>query len=168
MWLDRLAGAQANVSGTSTPRSTSRSYSPLPRRTSSNLSPYVTSQQAGQSARSSSLSLVSNDSTTSLLASSRKPNGSGLRQTSTVYDGPDSLDILDKLLSAGTDSDDTPNQHGSSIKEEDFELEPDFGGLSLKELAELEPPEDDVVPGPTPRSQTAEDCKKHPIPMEEP
>ncbi|KAK7228732.1 hypothetical protein V2G26_000902 [Clonostachys chloroleuca] len=98
MWLDRFGGAPPNASGSSTPQSIVRSYSPLPRRTTSGgLSPYVTSQRTGSSPRSSSLSLASNDSTSSLL-SSRKPNGSALRQTSTVYDGPSPEDIIEKLL----------------------------------------------------------------------
>jgi len=140
MWLDRLAGSQANVSGTSTPQSVNRSYSPLPRRTSSALSPYVTSQRSGQSPRSSSLSLASNDSTTSLLGAGKRPNGSGLRQASTAYDGPSPVEILEKLLSPDADGDAVPSGAplGDFIRDDDLQMEPDFDGLSLKQLAEAE------------------------------
>ncbi|RDA86122.1 hypothetical protein CP532_1141 [Ophiocordyceps camponoti-leonardi (nom. inval.)] len=131
MWLDRLAGAPNTASGSSTPAS--RSYSPLPRRTSHTLSPYVTSQRAGQSPRSSSLSLVSNESSASLLSSSKRPNGSGLRQISTVSaapaDGPDPLYALEKLLGAAPD-----DEPVTLLTEQDVDFDPDFGGLSLKAL----------------------------------
>ncbi|CAG9939133.1 unnamed protein product [Clonostachys rosea f. rosea IK726] len=136
MWLDRFGGAPPNASGSSTPQSIVRSYSPLPRRTTSGgLSPYVTSQRTGSSPRSSSLSLASNDSTSSLLSSSRKPNGSALRQTSTVYDGPSPEDIIEKLLEEIQDDSDQP-QEPSFVKKEDLDLIPEFGGLSLRQLAD--------------------------------
>lgn len=144
MWLDRLAGGPASTPGPSTPQPGSRPYSPLPRRTSSTLSPYVTSQRAGQSARGSALSLVSNDSTSSLLSSSRRPNGSGLRQASTIETGPDSLEVLEKLLASLSDSASVPNQQ-SAISNEDIMRDADFGGLSLKELAASETPEPTVT-----------------------
>ena len=146
------------MSGSSTPQSASRPYSPLPRRTSSSLSPYVTSQRAGHSPRSSSLSLASNDSSTSFLSSSRKPNGSGLRQTSTVYEGPDALEILEGLLSSGVDDESGIGEHGGAIKEEDFQLDPDFGGLSLRELANSETQDNSTFSIPSPKSQSAEEC----------
>lgn len=158
MWLDRLAGGQATVSGSSTPPSASRPYSPLPRRTSSSLSPYVTSQRAGHSPRSSSLSLASNDSSTSFLSSSRKPNGSGLRQTSTVHEGPDALEILEGLLRSGDDENKNSEEHGRVIKEEDFHLDPDFGGLSLKELANPETQNNSTLSTLSSRSQSADEC----------
>lgn len=154
MWLDRLAGGPANPSGTSTPQPGSRSYSPLPRRTSSNLSPYVTSQR-GQSPRGSTLSLVSNDSSSSLLSSSRRPNGSGLRQTSTIDQGPNSLELLGKILQAFPAGDEKPSFQ-DVIREDDLDLDPNFGGLSLKELAQLEEGED--ANGVAPRSQSIEEC----------
>ncbi|KJZ78091.1 hypothetical protein HIM_02728 [Hirsutella minnesotensis 3608] len=130
MWLDRLAGGPASVSGSSTPQPGSRPYSPMPRRTSGALSPYVTSQRPGHSPRSSSLSLVSNDSSASQLSSSRRPNGSGLRQSSTHPALPDSLETLDKLLHA-----DAPEQQRGLLTEADVDFDVDFGSLSLKELA---------------------------------
>ncbi|KAL7915615.1 Sac2 family domain-containing protein [Trichoderma velutinum] len=133
MWLDRLAATQASASGPSTPQITSRHNSPLPRRTSSTLSPYITSQRQGPSPRGSSLSLVSSDSTTSLLASSRKPNGSDARQQS--GQAPDSVDILEKLLAADSEVVGKTQSRASLITQEDLTFDVDFGGLSLKELA---------------------------------
>ncbi|POR36638.1 Vacuolar protein sorting-associated protein 52 A [Tolypocladium paradoxum] len=159
MWLDRLAGGQASTSGPSTPQPGSRPYSPLPRRTSSALSPYVTSQRQGHSPRSSSLSLVSNDSSASLLSSSRRPNGSGLRQSSTIPDVPDSLETLEKLLSPhGGSGDDDAEKRTSSIVDADIEFDVDFGGLSLKDLVSSQAPED--APVGTRRPQTIQDYEK--------
>ncbi|KAM0252397.1 hypothetical protein ACHAQJ_007729 [Trichoderma viride] len=134
MWLDRLAGSQASASGLSTPQITSRHNSPLPRKTSTNLTPYVTSQRQGLSPRGSSLSLVSSDSTTSLLASSRKPNGSEARQPPAPQI-PDSVDVLEKLLAADSEIVGKAQSRTSLVTEEDLGLDVDFGGLSLKELA---------------------------------
>ncbi|OAA69035.1 Vps52 / Sac2 family protein [Cordyceps fumosorosea ARSEF 2679] len=132
MWLDRLAG-QASGSGSSTPQSVSRSYSPLPRRTSSNLSPYVTSQRQGQSPRGSSLSLISSESSASLLTSSRRPNGSSLKQSSAPVAHPtNSIETLEKLLGKAPSS---TTAGDTEILDPDFDLDFDFGGLSLKELA---------------------------------
>ncbi|KAM3535144.1 hypothetical protein MY4038_001558 [Beauveria bassiana] len=144
MWLDRLAG-QASGSGSSTPQSISRSFSPLPRRTSSNLSPYVTSQRQGPSPRGSSLSLVSSESSASLLTSSRRPNGTGLKQTSAPVAYPtDSIETLEKLL--GKISSSTPAAD-ADILDSDFDLEFDFGDLSIKELAASQ--DDTNAPPPT-------------------
>lgn len=153
MWLDRLAG-QASGSGSSTPQSVSRSYSPLPRRTSSNLSPYVTSQRQGHSPRGSSLSLVSSESSASLLASSRRPNGSGLKQSSAAVAHPtNAIEQLEKLL--GKTSGSAPAAD-SDILDSDFDLDFDFGGLSLKELAASHGDKDD--PPEAIKYQNAVDC----------
>ena len=104
----------------------------------------MTSQRPGNSPRGSSISLVSNDSNTSLLSQSRKANNtSGLRQSTTVFNGPDPTDLLEKLLTSEVE-DQSPSQ--SFITEEDLNLSPDFGGLSLKELAESETDLDDALP----------------------
>ena len=155
MWLDRLA----SQSGPPTPSSQpgSRSYSPLPVRTSSNLNPYVTSQRAGQTPRGSSTSLVSSSSTTSLLGAAKKPNGSGLKHSSSYRGGPAPEDILERLLGTKI-SDVSANGNGHlSITESDFELDFDLDGLSLTELAaadtsgsELEAPR---------RAQTIGECE---------
>ncbi|KAG9231395.1 Sac2 family-domain-containing protein [Amylocarpus encephaloides] len=139
MWLDRLSGHStpaATPSG-SPPPSTRRAYSPAPRR-SSNLAPPSTAQRPGFNPRSSSLSLTSNDSTTSLL-SFRRPNGSTLKQSATTVDTPNPLEVLNKLIHGGGQglaaTDTTEDNHESL---EDFELELDFGGLSLREIVEEE------------------------------
>lgn len=156
MWLDRLAGGPASNPGPSTPQPGNRAYSPLPRRTSSSLSPYVTSQRGGVSPRGSSLSLVSNDSSSSLLSSSRRPNGSNLRQTSTIETGPDSLEVLETLLAGfSTDSDSATKQ--KAISQDDIDFEADFGGLSLKELAASQAPEPATFN--TRKPQTAEESE---------
>lgn len=154
MWLDRLASS----SGASTPQPASRPYSPAPRRSvSNNLSPYVTSQRPGHSPRASSLSLVSNDSSTSLLSASRKPNGSSLRQTSTApADGPDPFELLDKLLSTTFGKDGNSKTAGSAITEADINWKAEFGGLSLKELASSSDTESKAIT--TRRPQTIEEC----------
>ncbi|KAJ4130031.1 Vacuolar protein sorting-associated protein 52 [Fusarium equiseti] len=137
MWLDRLAGGPATSPGPSTPQPGGRPY---PKRTSSTLSPYVTSQRPGVSPRGSSLSLVSNDSSSSLLSSARRPNGSGLRQASTIETGPDSLEVLETLLAGFSDIQDRPEKK-TAIYQDDLDFEADFGGLSLKELATSQPPD---------------------------
>ncbi|KAF5025463.1 hypothetical protein F66182_2439 [Fusarium sp. NRRL 66182] len=142
MWLDRLAGGPANNSGTSSPQPGSRPY---PKRTSSTLSPYITSQRPGISPRGSSLSLVSNDSSSSLLSSSRRPNGSNLRQTSTIETGPDSLEVLETLLAGFSTDRDHVEKQKNAINQDDISFEVDFGGLSLRELATSQPPETTIT-----------------------
>ncbi|KAK3987802.1 Sac2 family-domain-containing protein [Cladorrhinum sp. PSN332] len=156
MWLDRFAGQHA---GGVPPPSNARS-SPLPRRTSSGISPYITSQRPGVSPRGSSLSLVSNDSSaSSLLASSKRANGSALKQSTTVDDAPDPEEILARILGPlPDDGRDTSLDEDDSVKitEEDLALDFDFGGLSLRELAEGDVTELEAVE--TYRLQTVEDC----------
>ena len=106
MWLDRL-------SGHSTPSATppaSRPYSPAPPRRPSHLAPSSAAQRPGFSPRSSSLSLVSNDSTTSLLASSKRVNGSALKQSVTTGDAPDPTKVLRRLIGAGSGRADIKNE----------------------------------------------------------
>ncbi|CVL01803.1 related to SAC2 protein [Fusarium proliferatum] len=153
MWLDRLAGGPASSPGPSTPQPGGRVF---PKRTSSTLSPYVTSQRPGISPRGSSLSLVSNDSTISLLSSSRRPNGSNLRQASTIDTGSDSLEVLETLL-AGFSSDREQADKKTAINEDDINFEAVFGGLSLKELATSEPPDTITISNRKPK--TAEESE---------
>ncbi|KAF5587547.1 SAC2 [Fusarium subglutinans] len=148
MWLDRLAGGPASSPGPSTPQPGGRVY---PKRTSSTLSPYVTSQRPGIAPRGSSLSLISNDSTASLLSSSRRPNGSNLRQASTIDTGPDSLGVLETLL-AGFSSDREQADKKTAIVEDDINFAAVFGGLSLKELATSEPPDATIVSNRKPKT----------------
>ncbi|PHH77038.1 hypothetical protein CDD83_4175 [Cordyceps sp. RAO-2017] len=131
MWLDRLAGG---TSGSSTPHPVGRPYSPLPRRTPSALSPYVTSQRPGHSTRSSSLSIVSNDSFTSLLSSSRRLNISGLRHSSTPAVTCSPTGMLGRWLSGKEYSSDGSEEQTALILEADLEFNADFRGFALTEL----------------------------------
>ncbi|GKT80216.1 vps52/sac2 family protein [Colletotrichum tofieldiae] len=151
MWLDRLA-AQSNPSPSSS-QPGSRPYSPLPRRTSS--SPYVTSQRPGLTPRGSQLSLISNDSSSSLLAS-RRVNGSGLKQSQTTYDGPDSIEILGQILDTNSIAGSIANSTTATITEKDLELDFGFDGLSLRELASSDKADKDETD--SYRRQTAEEC----------
>ncbi|KAI1400775.1 Vps52-domain-containing protein [Hypoxylon fuscum] len=138
MWLDRLAGQSSSPSSS---QPGSRAYSPTPRRTPSGLGPYITSQQRpGLTPRSSSLSLASTESSaSSFLASSKRANGSTLKESRTIYTGPEPVEILEKLL--GDDKQNTlsvtklATNSVSSISPEDLQIEFDFGRLSVRELA---------------------------------
>jgi len=144
MWLDRLGHTVAG-----SPQAGSRPASPLPRRTSSTRSPYVTSQR---SARGSSQSLVSNESTNSLLASARRPNGSTLKQTTTIDDGKDAIVALEKLVGSQVENGSLEKYEGALITEDDLNLEFDFQGLSLRELVQRS-----TADG-VDKLQTAEEC----------
>jgi hypothetical protein len=169
MWLDRLSG-HSTPSGSPPPSTThSRSFSPAPRR-SGHLAPTTTGQRPGFNPRSSSLSLVSNDSTASLLASSRRANGSGLKQSITVPDTPEPFEVLEKLL--GAESTGLSGQAHPVLAENvvlngtdklDLESDLDFGGLSLHELvAEESSTAQDIH---VHRAQAIEECmyKSYPI-----
>ena len=156
MWLDRLS-SHSTPSG-SPPPPANRSYSPAPRRPS-HLAPTTAPQRPGFSPRSSSLSLVSNDSTTSLLASSRKPNGSGLRQSSTVPDVAEPLEVLEKLLGPEMKGLADPTEAIANGIVDEIDLELDFGGLSLHELVAEKLPKPETVYN----TQTAEECMSNPI-----
>ncbi|KAL0471431.1 Sac2 family domain-containing protein [Neurospora intermedia] len=135
MWLDRRPGQHP---GSAAPPPNNRSVSPLPQRTSSR-GPYLAPQRPGLNTRgSSALSLVSNDSSSSLLASAKKANGSSLRQSSTVDDAPDPEEVLARILGQFPSSNTTQQPevkpaHG--ITEDDLDFDVDFGGLTLTELA---------------------------------
>lgn len=152
MWLDRLAGQQA---GAASPQSNSRPISPLPRRTSSARVPYLTSQRGGNTPRGSSISLVSNDSSSSLLASSRRVNGSSLKRSTTAVDGPDPNEVLEALLGSVPDIPTSAEKSGTLITRDDLDLDFDFGGLSLRELAVDDRSSDSTA---VCRTQTVEEC----------
>ncbi|KAH8889785.1 Vps52-domain-containing protein [Thozetella sp. PMI_491] len=162
MWLDRM-GTQH--SGTSSPQPNSRPISPmpLPRRTSSVRGPYLTSQRPGAPQRASSLSLASNDSSSSFLAASKRANGSGLKQSTTVDDAQDPEEVLAKVLGPKPSGAATRGRQRGPISEDDLELDYDFGGLSLRELAE------DSAEGNKPvyRLQTIEDYERDKAKFEE-
>ena len=161
MWLDRLA-AHAGSPGSTTPQPGSRPYSPVPRKASGSLSPYVTSQRPGISSRGSTTSLISHDSSNSLLASSRKPNGSGLKQSLVVLDQSVPLEALARVLDDGDQAEgQIEAEPRFSVVEADLELDFEFGGLSLKDLAtsQVTNQTDDA----SRRFHTSEDCPCHPV-----
>jgi hypothetical protein len=137
MWIDRLA-SQSGPTSSSQP--SSRPYSPLPGRTSGGISPYVTSQRSGQTPRGSATSLVSSDSTTSLLGTaSRKPSGSALRYSVSYNESPPGEGILGKLLGADPKTFDTHGHTLHSITESDLDLGSDLGSLSLEDFVASDP-----------------------------
>jgi len=150
MWLDRLSGHS-----TPPPPPHNRSYSPLPRR-SSHLAPPTASKRPGFSPQSSTLSLVSNDSTTSLLGSSKKTNGSGLKQSTVIDDYPEPLEVLQKLLRAESKDSDIKDVSGNGTGDLNLEEDLDFSGLSLRELAKSQQSESDDIHSHVP--QTLEEC----------
>ncbi|KAL2147841.1 hypothetical protein VTI28DRAFT_5613 [Corynascus sepedonium] len=163
MWLDRFAGPHPG-SNPSPPNSQSRTHSPLPRRTSSARGPYLTSQRPGLSPRGSSLSLASSDSSSSLLSASKRTNGSALRQSTTVDTGPDPEEILVRILGPLPDTAAPEENVTRPITEEDIELDFDFGGFSLRELAT-----DDTsrLTADTYKPQTVEDFERDKAKFEE-
>lgn len=137
------------------------SYSSAPRRPS-HLGPASAIQRPGFSPRSSSLSINSNDSTTSLLASSRRPNGSGWKKSATVSEAPDPLALLEKLLGSEVVEvvqETTLTNAAGKIDPDEVERELDFEGLDLRQL---------ISPSATPNqedlytTQTREQCMLYP------
>jgi len=134
MWLDRLSG---HSTPSRSPPPPGNNFVPLPRRPS-HLAPSPAPQRPGFTPRSSSLSLVSNDSTTSLLASKR-PSGSGLGQSAAVPGTPgipDPLAVVERLLDNGSKKSSKPGKGANGVKptRDDEEGELDFEGLSLREI----------------------------------
>ncbi|KAL2001958.1 hypothetical protein VTN02DRAFT_936 [Thermoascus thermophilus] len=133
MWLDRLT-----PSASPTPFSSSRNYSPAPRRPS-HLSP---NRHAGHP-RPSSLPLAPNDSTTSLPGTSRTPNGMGSRHGASrprPSDVADPLDVLNRIIgkkTGHTQDMDSSDRAAAAPVERPAQLVDsiDFEGLSLEEFA---------------------------------
>lgn len=162
MWLDRLSGH--NTSNSQIQQS-SRSYSPAPPRRPSHLAAPGLARQSSFTPRSSSLSLVNNDSSASLLSNPNKSAGSSLKTSTTVSTYPEPTEVLDKLLATdkpvvnngigqnGTTTGQTI-QSGAGAIDDLSSL--DFNGLSLFELARS----DDPVPVKTStyKAPTLEDC----------
>ncbi|QSZ34042.1 hypothetical protein DSL72_005622 [Monilinia vaccinii-corymbosi] len=148
MWsLDRLSSHATTPSASPPPPPLNRNPT-LPRRPS-RLVPSPVGGRPSFNPRSSSLSLVSNDSNSSLLSSSRRPNGSNLKQAATPPNVPDPLEVLGTLLNNG-EGVKPPSAEGRratngtvpSIRREDEEGEWDFGGLSLHDIVAGEPCDD--------------------------
>jgi hypothetical protein len=104
------------------------------------------------------LSLVSNDSSSSLLGASKRTNGSALRQSTTLGDAPDPEAVLARILGSLPDTAAPEEEENRSrrITEDDLDVDFDFGGLSLRELAGGE---GDRAAADTYRPQTVEDCR---------
>lgn len=158
MWLDRLSSH--STPSASPPPSANRSFSPASRRPS-HLAPTSAPQRPGFTPRSSSLSLVSNDSTASLLASSRNPNGTGPKRPAAVSSTPDPLEVLEKLLGPKGKGLAPSSKAGDGVdttEESGFEL--DFAGLSLQDFLEQETPESDLEA--VYNMQTIDECMYNP------
>jgi hypothetical protein len=134
----------------------SRPTSSLPRRTSNARGPYLTSHRPGHSPRGSSISLVSSDSSISLLASSKRANGSALKHSTTVNDNaPEPTELLEKILGPTAKGTVKGEEEDRSITEDDLDIEFDFGGQSLRELAQVDNAQD---LGSFHRYQSVEEC----------
>lgn len=120
----------------------------------------MTSQRPGLTPRGSQLSLISNDSSTSLLASRRVNGSSGLKQSQTTYDGPDSVEILGQILGTTSFAESAVNRTTGTIGEQDLELNFDFDGLSLRQLASSN--KADTGDADSYRRQTTEECMRVP------
>lgn len=158
MWLDRLSG---HSTPSQSPPPGSRSYSPGPRRPT-HLAPNAATQRPIYNPRSSSLSLITNDSTSSLLSISgnRKSNGSTLKQTTPApVDVADPLEVLKKLI--GDDTLSGTNAPKDNTPEKSVHDDLDFGGLSLNELAEIDNEDSNDIH--VYRSQTVEECMYKPL-----
>lgn len=154
MWLDRRPGAlSGSTSGASQPNS--RPISPLPpRRTPSSRNPHLGPQIAANP-RGSSLSLVSNDSSSSLLSSRRVPT-STLKRSTAIDDAPDPEEILGRILGTSPEGVVSQELESRRITEDDLDYDYDFGGLSLNELASDDYEQDSDA---SCKSQTFEDCE---------
>lgn len=148
MWRDRIS-AQSTPSGAN-----SRNLSPLPRRSSSQLSPSPYNSRPGVTSRTSSTSLLvtPNDSTASL-PTTRATNASPLKQTSIQRprpaNVPDPLEVLNEIIGKEAQTDKHVPQL-SSVPERPGQLVEAirFDGLSLEDFLEKEDP--------TPRKKTRE------------
>ena len=142
MWLDRFSG-HSNNSGSNTPYS--RSYSPVPRR-SSHLVAVGQPGRHGYSPRSSSLSLsiTPNDSANPLQAALRQGSGSVPKQSSPAQSSSGIHDPLETLKSIiGERCKDDVSEGpvaivANSKKPVQFVESIDFGNLSLEEFLESE------------------------------
>ncbi|KAI3195586.1 hypothetical protein CBS147311_7891 [Penicillium roqueforti] len=142
MWRDRIS-AQSTSSGAN-----SRNLSPLPRRSSSQLSPSPYNSRPGVTSRSSSTSLLltPNDSTTSLPGTARATNGSPLKQTSIQRprpaNVPDPLEVLNEIIGKEKNQTDKHVPPLSSVPERPGQLVEAirFDGLSLEDFLKKEDP----------------------------
>ncbi|KAF1850741.1 Sac2 family protein [Cucurbitaria berberidis CBS 394.84] len=143
MWgLDRLS-AYSTPSGTPPPRRDS--YSPAPRRGYPPSGPGPLPQRPGLNPRSSSLSLVSpNSSSTSLPNTARPPNGAPRRRPAggPYYNGPNPIQVLESIMGGPTRRPITAHRDAKGDiqqKPEVVDADIDFGGLSLHDFIEEAP-----------------------------
>ncbi|KAJ5498019.1 Vps52/Sac2 [Penicillium expansum] len=141
MWRDRIS-VQSTPSGAN-----SRNLSPLPQRSSSQLSSSPYNSRPGVTSRTSSTSLLAtpNDSTASLPGTARATNGSPLKQTSIQRprpaNVPDPLEVLNEIIGKETQTDKHVPQL-SSVPERPGQLVEAirFDGLSLEDFLEKKDP----------------------------
>lgn len=69
------------------------------------------------------------------------------------------MDVLEKLLDVQPEE---QTRSQSFVTEEDIDLEPDFGGLSLKELASAETDQEDDTSKTPSRQDGVQDCMSRP------
>lgn len=81
--------------------------------------------------------MISSDSSSSLLAASKRANGSALKQSHTADDAPDPEVILARILGPppGPSASEDKDARTGRITEDDLDFDFDFGGLGLRELA---------------------------------
>ncbi|KAJ5367646.1 hypothetical protein N7541_001587 [Penicillium brevicompactum] len=140
MWRDRISG-QTTPAGAN-----SRNLSPLPRRSSSQLSPSPHSRP-GVTSRASSTSLLAtpNESTTSLPGTARAANGSPLKQTSIQRprpaNVPDPLEVLNGIIGKEAQiAKNVPTLSSDVEKPAQLVETIRFDGLSLEDFLEKEEP----------------------------
>lgn len=138
MWRDRISG-QTTPAGVN-----SRNLSPLPRRSSSQLSPSPHGRP-GATSRASSASLLAtpNESTTSLPGTARAANGSPLKQTSIQRprpaNVPDPLEVLNGIIGKETQiAKNVPTLPSDVERPAQLVETIRFDGLSLEDFLEKE------------------------------
>lgn len=162
MWgLDRLS-AYSTPSGTPPPRRDS--YSPAPRRGYPPLGPGPLPPRPGLNPRSSSLSLVSpNSSSTSLANAGRPPNGAPRRRPTGAYtNSPDPLHVLESIMGGPSRKPIIANGGAKDAipqKPHAVDSDIDFGELSLHDFVVEEAPEPrQYKPVHTYSAQSVEEC----------
>jgi hypothetical protein len=163
MWgLDRLS-SYSTPSGTPPPRHDS--YSPAPRRGYPAPGPGALPPRPGLIPRTSSLSLISpNASTTNFPSTARAPNGGPRRRPTGggLHNGPDPVQVLASIMGGMprkplVSSDE--REHVFPRRPEVVVEEIDFGGLSLQDFAAEAPREHKRVPSVhTYSAQSVEEC----------
>ena len=141
MWLDRLTASGATPRASRESLVPTRPYSPSPRKSSQLALSQRTLSGLGLSANrsSASLDLSANTSTTSLAAPPRQSNGSAMRfEQKPPPDVADPVNVLRAIL--GKSIGDAGAGGTSKIQSRQHAEDIDFGGLSLQEFVDREPP----------------------------